>query len=97
METKTYTGTGSDIVVLGQDAGTIERVELDGVAVEGACVSLYGDIFCLVRPHSSNDGVWQAGAKIDVTADWKPKPAEPVVIVPVVEEIPIVAEAPAES
>jgi hypothetical protein len=90
-ETKTYTGEGSGIVVLGQDPGTIERVELDGVVVEGACASLYGGVFCLVRPHTSNDGIWQAGAKIDLTADWIPVSVEVQILTSAPEETPIPA------
>ena len=96
METKTYTGTGGDIIVLGQDPGTIECVTLDGAIIEGASSSLLNgtdDVFCLLRPHSSNDGIWQAGSVVEVTADWIAKPKEPIVeLVPVVEETPIPIE-----
>ena len=75
-ETKTYTGTGGDMILLGQDPGTIERVELDGIPVPGAVSSVLNgtdNVFCLVRPHTSNDGIWQKGSVVTVTADWTPK------------------------
>ena len=111
-ETKTYTGTGGDMILLGQDPGTIERVELDGIPVPGAVSSVLNgtdNVFCLVRPHTSNDGIWQKGSVVTVTADWtpkeeakeepkaEPKPEEPetapAVVVAVVEMPPAAAPA----
>lgn len=109
-ETKTYTGTGDDMILLGQVPGTIERVELDGIPVPGAVSSVLNgtdNVFCLVRPHTSNDGIWQKGSVVTVTADWtpkeeakekpEPKPEEPApapaVVVAVVETPPAAAPA----
>ena len=109
-ETKTYIGAGGDMILLGQDPGDIERVELDGIPVPGAVSSVLNgtdNVFCLVRPHTSNDGIWQKGSVVTVTADWtpkeepkekpEPKPEEtapaPAVVVAVVETPPAAAPA----